>query len=321
MQDTPEIPKFESQPEKVSIEEKPNIVREKVGAEKEREQLEERSEGQRREDEERIKDIRKELQERASEQENPQIAAQTWQQKIAEEKEKFEQRMTERGVEKSTRFSDEQVEDMGREVIANLDKTFPEYNLSSRLNGAERLTFLAEQTSFNDFAYQRVGMAKWARGIFKHIPFQAAGFSLSGLRTIVNGGLPRFLIKRTMYHEYLHEASAAQTPYPYGSGFSRGINEGATEYYARQAATKEGFAQNIMNPFYLPRALSYALMTRTVGQNVAKEAYFNGRVDEFKEALDEKWGRDAFEKVNDKSSGKFGFGALFYSGFKWLTSR
>ena len=182
-----------------------------------------------------------------------------------------EEEMRSLGFERSGKYSDDEVEEMGKEVINNLNENFPGYNVDTRLEGAERFTFIADRPSFNEFAlrYRFPGINDRLVRLLRPLPLPVAGFAFGGQRSVVNGGLPKFLVKRTMYHEDLHLASAGLSNSP--------INEGATEYYARQAATKEGFSQNVMNPFYFPRTVAYALMSRAVGEDIAKEAYFNGK--------------------------------------------
>ena len=229
--------------------------------------------------------------------------------------EQFEQEMRSFGFEKSAKYGDSEVEELEREVIGNLNETFPGYNIDTRLAGAESSTFIADRTSFNEFAlrhrFPNMG-ERWVQ-LLKHLPIPAAGFAFGGSETVINGGLPRFLVKRTMYHEDLHLASAGLLPTP--------INEGATEYYARQAAVKEGVSQNIINPRYFPRFLAFALMSQATGESIAKEAYFKGQINEFHSAVDAKWGEDSYLKINRLSHGFFGVRAAGYSVFKWLTNK
>ena len=76
-----------------------------------------------------------------------------------------------------------------------------------------------------------------------------------------------------------------------------------------------------MNPFYFPNAVTYALMSRAVGEGVAKEAYFNGETDEFQSTLEDRWGPGSYSRIINLSYGFFGIRALAYSAFKSLTSR
>ena len=315
MQDTPEISQFESLPDIQKDKSTEQKEKEKSESIIERgEDLEERKGKQDRHDEDRIEEIRDEMTRKANEQETPPPKP-TQLGDLKNKMEQFEQEMRSFGFEKSAKYGDSEVEELEREVIGNLNETFPGYNIDTRLAGAESSTFIADRTSFNEFAlrhrFPNMG-ERWVQ-LLKHLPIPAAGFAFGDQRSVVNGGLPKFLVKRTMYHEDLHLASAGLLHTP--------INEGATEYYARQAATKEGFAQNVMNPFYFPNAVTYALMSRVVGEDVAKEAYFNGQIGEFQLAVDTKWGEDSYLKINRLSHGFFGVRAAVYSAFKWSTRR
>lgn len=279
--------------------------------------VEERKEEQEAVDEERIEELQGELQQQTKapvlSQDEPE------EDKYAVLRQKYKDGLEKKGIVLSNKFTDEQVEEMGREVISGLNSEFPQ--IEDRLDGAEKLTFLIEQTSFNDYIFRRIGLKGWFRNIFKHIPFQAAGLSV-GDRSYINGGLPNFLIKRTMYHEYLHNAAHQTDPDRKLAGvFGNGIEEGATEYYARQAAAKEGVLYNVMNPFYFPNAMTYGLMSRSIGSDVLREAYFNGRVEELKDALINKWGSDSWERVYDYSSSLFGLKGVAYAAYKSLTTR
>ncbi|MEX0616901.1 MAG: hypothetical protein WD231_03785 [Candidatus Woykebacteria bacterium] len=314
MQGSPEIPKFESQPENITVKEKTGSVQEHIGRDRKQEQLRESGEKQRREDKERIAEIRVDLSRSVAERETHQSTSAQGSNQL-NPREEHESRMNYLGLKKSNSYTIDEIKDMQSVVISNLQETFPGYNINERLDGAEDTTFIANRDSFNEFALKQRFHVMNERlvSILKTLPLPVAGWAFGSFETVINGGLPRFLVKRTMYHEDLHLASAGAMDTP--------INEGATEYYARQAASQEGFIYNIMNPFYLPRALAYGVMARVVGPNIADGAYFDGRVAEFREALDAKWGIDAFDKVNEKSFGRFGFGAFFYTVFKRLTIR
>ena len=314
MQSASEIPQAEIQAGEVSVGKRSNVIQEKVGGEEEREQLKERSEEQRREDEERIAEIRNELGQKSSEQETNQPTLIQEGNQLSE-REKLEKRMNDLGFKKSDDYTGDELAGMQQVAKSNLQNTFPEYGINERLIGAEHGTFVADRTSFNEFALKQrfPNINERLLRILKSLPLPAAGFAFGGSETVINGGLPRFLVKRTMYHEDLHLASAGLLPTP--------INEGATEYYARQAAVKEGVSQNIMNPRYFPRSLAFALMSQATGESIAKEAYFKGQINEFQSAVDDKWGEDSYLKINRLSHGFFGVRATAYSAFKWLTSR
>lgn len=327
MQDTPEIPQFESSTDlqvKETGEQKEKNEqqsREESGSDREErlQELNEQREKQGREDEERIGEIREDLAQNVTVREEPNEVTHQDEYRMAREEHKHV--LERKGIVLSNRFTDQQIEEMGREVIDNLDNALPGYDLSSKLTSAGQYTFMLEQTSFNEYIFRRLGIRGWIGNILKRVPFQAAGFSVGDIN-YVNGGLPEFLIKRTMYHEYLHSAAANGDPDRNFRGLLGGaMDEGATEYYARQAASKEGFIQNVMNPFYLPNAVTFGLVSRSVGSDVAGGAYFNGNADQLKEAMVSKWGSDSWERVYDYSYSWFGLKGLAYAAFKSLTSR
>src|SRR3989344_4216788 len=252
MQDTPEIQTSESFPEaqiegaNEHKEEDRQEVQDTHGGEREErlQELNEQREEQEREDEERIDEIRGELQQNSTVKEEPNEATQQDEYRMAREEHKHV--LERKGIVLSNRFTDQQIEEMGREVIDNLDNALPGYDLSSKLTSAGQYTFMLEQTSFNEYIFRRLGIRGWIGNILKRVQFQAAGFSVGDIN-YVNGGLPEFLIKRTMYHEYLHSAAANGDPDRNFRGLLGGaMDEGATEYYARQAASKEGFIQNVI---------------------------------------------------------------------------
>jgi len=287
----------------------------KVEEEERREDFEQARREQEAEDRDRIEETRQELKGKTEDVPGQQTTDQAGEQKLLETKEAFEKTIDRWGIKRSGRFSEEQIEELGVKVIQGLSSTLPKYHLDNRLRDMEKRTFLAEQTSFNGLILREmVGVPGWLRSVLEYIPLQGAGFYFrwSG-GALINGGMPRFLIERTMYHEYLHGASS--------DVFRGQLNEGATEYYARYAASKQNILHNIINPQYLPGLITYALMKRAAGSEVADEAYFNGKTDGFERNLDQKWGSGSYARVSELSRG-LGLGSLrgmLFAAFKGFT--
>lgn len=225
----------------------------------------------------------------------------------------FQHFLKDTGIEISDRHPTSRIEEMGNMVINGLDKEFPQFNLKDRLDGEEQRTILGTNTTMNEFAYRRQGLPDWIRAVAKYIPYQANGLHFRDRGTVINGSLPNFLIERSMYHEYTHAASAHK--------FNRFLNEGATEYYSRQAASKNGLLQNIVNSEYLPGFFSYALMKGAVGSEIADQAYFNGQIKDFISSLDQKWGEGSYAKINGWSHNFFGLRGFAYAVYKSVTRR
>ena len=283
-------------------------------------EIEEHRERQEIEDQEGIEEVREKLEQHVS------MQASSHQGELEERdldtiRGDYKERFARNGLRLSDKYSDEKTEEMGQSVKLGLSSQFPEYDIESRLEGVEKQTFIMEQSSFNEHIFRRLGLGRGLTNILKRIPFQGAGFS-TGTVNYINGGLPKFLVKRTMYHEYLHTASMkGDHSRSFRETFGGRLDEGATEYYARQAASKEGILHNVMNPFYLPNALTFGLLSRAVGKEVVGGAYFNGEVQQLKDVLAQKWEPDAWERVYDYSNSLMGLKGLAYAVFKSLTSK